>query len=1721
VNHLARPPLAIELELVRAAEAASPHQVAAGEWNRYLLRNPDDSGRYEDGELLWDESMQADLSATGDVASVEEAVKRLGESMRAFIESTGWARIAARIQDARAAGRAVCITVRSAAHELYTLPWELLDAGGTPLYQTGDCLLRFQRPGPCGESATAPPAPGERVLVAWAGAVPADEHIAAIAAAARAGHVRFDAARDVLANASAAGIENALREQPATILHLVCHGRALTGGQAYGLELAGAAGPVPPAAVRDLLAPHRHGLRLVVLAACLGSSAGAADNALGSVAQAIIEAGIPAVVASRYPLSTEGATLLTRVLYRRLLVDLWSLERAFLDVRAALRDQTSEPHGVDAVAVQLHAGSTRSLDFRPWIIPPYRGLSAYDRESARLFFGREDEQRSLRQRMDGMIERGAPRFLLVAGASGTGKSSLVRAGLLGDLEHEEQPWTNAVMRPGEGHTPVERLARCVEPLRPHRGAAGARLALVVDQLEELFTEVKEPGQREAFLRELWRLACDPAARVFVIATIRIEYLGHLGTVRMDDAGAVFDRELLDGERCYLVPQLGPEQYERIIRGPAQAAGVLIEPGLLERLLHALRAEPGALPLLSYALDQLWHRRSLASQELGWSHVTGRRDPAAADERALVTGWWLTDAAYDALGGIEGALARSADAIHATLDPEHQAELRRVLVQLVHGHDDADADTILATRRRGWRHALRPGSERAPIFDHVVDALIGARLMVQGSDGGPGDPVWIELAHDALIRFWPRLRAWYQEARSWLAQAEELRAMAEEWRPHARSDDGLAAREREEPYLVLRGQRLSYHLEAWGHYRHHLGAEEQRLGQAFLDACAAAEAERIEAERARERAARRRTRITALVAVAVAAAMAVLGLWARGQQLAAEEQSSVARRERAEAQEQRAEAQAQRAIALERATAARDASIMAGTRELMGRNQPAWATRLLAELPRPLDTHGWRVLALEALSQTRLIVTLRGHEQVIHDVAFSPDGMLVATASRDGTGRVWRADGTGAPLVLRHEGPVNAVAFSPDGKRVATASSDGTARVWPVDGTGEPLVCRHEGQVHAVDISPDGKLVVTASDDRTARLWRVDDAAPIAVLRGHDASVHVARFSPDGKLVVTGSRDRTARLWHVDDPGRSTAFTGHQDLVFAAEFSPDGKLVVTGSLDGTARIWPVENPGASMLLSGHDGSIRSVSFSPDGQSVMTASLDKTVRIWSVNEPAKFATLDQHTDMAWFAAFSPIGLHYVTAFRDGTVRLWDAAREDVTHVALAGHEDTVSSAAFSPDGKLLVTVSEDSTARVWHVGGPDRFFTILGDQAFRRQKTINTAVFSADGTLVLSLTSDALAQVWRADGSGQVAELGGPERRFSAADLSPDGERVATVFYDGTLRLWRVQDAAEIAAVQAHEDAIESVRFSPDGELVVTASRDGTARLWRTQGPKAENAAENTAGTAAGLAPIATLRGHEQALSSATFSSDGALVVTTSSDGTARIWKVADPAQVTVLRGREGDFFAKIGSAAISPDGKLVATTSSRETCVWRIDDPAGPTMFRQYPRSDVPAQFSPDGLALLTSSKDVAQVRRLHAPDQEIILRGHSDYILWAGFSPDGTLVLTTLRDGTSWIWSLDAPEQPALLAGGGTFQEPPFSPDGNFVLGRWRGRARIVPIGVEGLRARLRQANHDCLTPRMRQRYMGELESDARRGYEDCERAHARVPGLPARSAAGSAGSQP
>jgi WD40 repeat protein len=1412
-----RQTLHLVIELVRAADVARAGGVTSGAWNRYLLRDPDGSGRYEEGELLWDESMQADLSACADFALASEAVERLAETMRTFVDSAGWKRIAARIDATRATGRPLAITVRSAAHELYTLPWELLDLAGTPVCET-DCLLRYESPGPASAGEPVPPRAGGRVLMAWSaagGGVPAAEHIDAIAAAARAGHVPFDHARDVVASASVEALEAALGAAgpPVTILHLLCHGEAVPDGSAYGLRLDGAATPVSPERIRALIAPYRNTLRMVVVSACLGSNPGAADNALGSVAQTIHEAGVPTVIASRYPLSVAGSMLLTERLYQRLFVDLWSLEQSFLDVRAALRDRErgpGEPRDLDWASVQLYGRSDLGLDFRPWVIRPYRGLESYGREHQRFFFGRDQERRELCGRVAKALASGAPRFLLVAGASGTGKSSLALAGLATDLEAGRMvtdnaggaggpSWSTVTMRPGEGGVPTESLARRLDEHRARLRDSGARpmVVLVVDQLEELFTSIEDQAQHAAFLRTLWRLANEPDGDVFVVATIRIEYLGRFGNVCIDDAGVPFDHEMLAAERHYLVRQMGPGQQERVICGPAEAVGVRLEPGLLGRLQTALRAEPGALPLLSYTLDQLWKKRSFATLEF-----------PCPGERVTVTGWWLTDRAYDELGGVEGALATTADALFARLGPPHQDELRRVLVQLVHDHDDP----MLATRRRGWRLALQPDPMTEPaaarVFDETINALVAARLLVQGADEDEGTETWIELAHDSLIRFWPRLQAWYQDAREWLSQTDELHDMATAWQPNARKDDTAQAREAEEPYL-LRGNRLSYQLEMWQRHGHHLGARDRKVAQAFLDACARAEDERRAELLARGRAARQRTRIMALSAIIVAVVMSVLGVLALRQQHIAKKEAAMAKeaRERAVASESKAQWQTKRAEdakitamgkeeeareAQRRAAGEAEKAKMATEKALRERSRAEAATEKAIREQRRAERQKRRAEAASNTARDTLLMI--GARKFLDDGEARWAAKLLYDVKNPHEANEWkqRADDVSkasVPWLTRKFQDAELQGISPDGKYIFTYK-DGMAWKLSVDGKDDPVARPEIGEALARGdsqaISPDWQHVVTVSDIGTARLWRTD-GEPI-VLQGHEGCKGCTAFGPDGQYIVSISKD-AARVWRMD--GKGTAIIQRRNIfVIAAALSPDGQRMVTGSSDGTAQVWqhvgndPIDsNEWNPIELRGRESCIDKVGREPE---------DCASKLGRVHE----------------VAFSSDGQRVLTISND-MAQVW---RTDGQDRLIATYEN-VKRARFSPDGNQVLTVSKDGTRRHGNI----KLWPIESDESIRpirlgRGGLHTTIVFSADGKYVLTGSSDGTARVWRTDRQREPIVLKGHGDEIWAAAFSPDASYVVTASSD-TVRLWRLDQQRHPDPLTASSPGLPETTMDP--------------------------------------------------------------------------------------------------------------------------------------------------------------------------------------------------------------------------------------------------------------------------------------------------------------------
>jgi WD40 repeat protein len=1548
-------PYTLTVELLRRESAEDAHGFFLSP-QEYLLRQEDG---YLSATLAWDGQFREDLAELSRPSPDRGAVQRLGDTLRAFLGELGWALHEARIVEALREGREVHLTFRLTAAELYTLPWELvtLKATGQHLCELPGCHLRYEWPGVVAPPRPTPPTEGGRILFAWSTAgdgVPAVAHQRALTEVCTRHGYPFDPDRDVVPNVSLRSLAQALEESPEPVaaLHILCHGARSASGE-YGLlwndPREGRPVFVDAGDLRQVLAPHAGSLRMVVLCACQGG-ASAPDSHLGSVAQALHRVGIPAVVASRLPLTSEGSVHATEALYDALLGQLHSLPRALASVRARLRE---DAESLDWASLQLYARAEDDVAPRPFIFRPYRGLLSFQQAHRRFFFGREALQETLRQRMEQAVAGALPRFQLVAGASGSGKTSLVLAGLVPHLPQEA--WDVAVMRPGESGTRGPRAVLDALLAETQRARAGRTLLLVVDQFEEVFTQVASAEERLAFVRALWALSRDAERGVVVLATMRIDYFERCGELQVDE-GKRLDAIVYDDAHRLFVPQLQPEQLRSVIESPARRVGLELEPSLAERLQRDVGQEPGALPLLEYTLDLLWQRRE---------------------------GTRLTQRAYEELGGVTGALTRTADQLIDGLSPAERLQARRLLVELV---DFGDESTPY-TRRRVWEAQVRPEAEEARrAFDAVLDKLVASRLLVRGGDGVTPGGTWLQVAHEALLRRWERLAEWGRADRERVIQFRELQAWAEAWAAHRGDADGG------DSYL-LTGNRLGYARSLQERYPGALSPESARL------------IERSQALLQRQTRARRlRTWLTVGGALTAALVMGVLALAALGSAVRAQESARIT------------------------------------TTELMRSEDPTTAVLLLREVSVLRDEPDWRRAALHLLQQPLSRALLVGHRGPVRAIAMSPDGTRVLTASDDGTARLWSSDGRGEPRVLQgHTGKLTAAAFSPDGTRVVTASEDGTARLWHTAGGHEPRVLQgHASMLFAAAFSPDGTRVVTASRDGTARVWRTDGRGEPVVLQGHTGDVLDARFDPAGTRVVTASRDKTARLWPVDGQGEPLVLSGHTNAVVLATFSPDGTKVVTASWDKTVRLWQAQVPGESVVLGEHDYVLYAVAFSPDGTKVVTASSDSTARVWRTDVRASPMVLEGHTAEVRTAVFSDDGMLLLTASSDGTARVWDAITGGLVHT-LRGHERPILAAAFGAKTTQVLTASVDGTARVWETGGvgeprqlpgtlpvfsPDgtRLATVASDGiarvwSFPEQTapallhgSTSAAIrlaFSPNGKWLLRVDFDGAARLWPSNGQGEprVLEAGGSTVRD--ATFSPDGARVVGALADGTVRLWPVDAGGEPRVMRVLSEPLTDVAFSPNGTWLAAASKgvlallelagDGTPRRLGTPGAAVMQLAFSPEGRwlavaladgnvelwpLEGLSGPRVLRGHSGPVFDVGFNGDGTRLVTASMDGTARLWPVAEEGESLVLTGH----ILMVTHARFSPDDRWVMTTSGDGTSrLWPADGMGAPIVFKGL-GSTVSLAFSPTTSHVATANTLTTHLWSLGAETLDASLR---------------------------------------------------------------------------------------------------------------------------------------
>lgn len=1152
------------------------------------------------------------------------------------------------------------------------------------------------------------------------------------------------------------------------------------------------------------------------------------------------------------------------------------------------------------------AQSARQEDAPTPGFAPYKGLLFFDESDAGLFFGRETLTEHLTNRVADLIVDSSSRFLAVVGASGSGKSSLVRAGLA--VELKQAGWDVYIFTPGA--EPSKALEIQLETIQARAGSEP--LLILVDQFEETFTLCRDESERVSFVEGLLNVAQEPSKKMSVVISLRADFYSHC-------AQYAALRQAVSAKQEY-IGQMTVEELRRAIEEPARRGGWEFEAGLVDLLLNDIGAqgagnpEPGALPLLSHALLSTWEHRQ---------------------------GRTLTLNGYQASGGVRGAIAETAENVFTDQLNQTQQELARDvflrLTELGEGTED--------TRRRATLNELVRQSAEAPQLRAVLNTLAEARLITLNEDSA-------EVAHEALIREWQRLHGWLTQDRESLLLHRHLTESAQEWEARGR-----------DPAELYRGARLAQAREWNSIYEKKLNAAERDFLTASIEQEQQDVLERetqrqreleaaqklVETERQSSVRLRLRNRVISIVgllAFVLAAFALTFGLQSSRNAQTAQVAQATAQAANTQVVDNFTRSEAQRLAAeatnlLNGDPGKSELSALLSVRSmnlLYTSSGDAALSRAALMSPKPRQFIGHtdvifgiafspdgRYLATVSVDKTARLWDLAsgesirlfsGHTDDIGGVAFSPDGKYLATASFDRTARLWDvATGKTVQLfrntALMEFGP----AFSPDGKYLVTGSSDGTTRLWDV-ATGKTVheFVGHGGKVYQVAFSPDGKYIATASEDKTARLWDTATGELVQVLEGHEKAVVFIQFSPDGSLVVTSGEDHSIRLWETASGQQVRLFAGHQDWVQALAFSPDGKYLLSGSHDRTVRLWEVKT-GQLIHIFSHPLVVEAVAISPNGEYLATGGDDRIVRVWNLQAGLWDLQLKGHTSAVWHASFSSDADQILTASDDGTARLWDATTGQVIR-EFVGHTNAVKSAIFSPGGETILTTSWDQTARLWDPSTGKQIRLFAGHKG-----PILRAVFSPDGAHIVTASYDGTARVWDTK-TAQVLLIynkQGPGH-INRVAFSPDGKTVVTSGDDGTARIWDPLTGEDIMVFKGHTDIVAGVAFSPDGKFLLTSSFDGSSRLWDVATGK----------------EIHRFLGHQGEVFGAAFSPDGKYVATSGADGTARLWEVATFTEVRRFTGHTN----LVRDVVFSPDGKYILTASHDTTArLWftSVDD----------------------------------------------------------------------------------------------------------------------------------------------------------------------------------------
>jgi WD40 repeat protein len=1255
----------------------------------------------------------------------------------------------------------------------------------------------------------------------------------------------------------------------------------------------------------------------------------------------------------------------------------------------------------------------QDLGRRPTEVCPYRGLFAFREEDAPFFYGREAFTEILVEAVQKQP------LVAVIGSSGSGKSSVAFAGLIPRLRQEGK-WRIVSFRPGDRplHALAGALISQLEPpmsrtnrLREVRNLAAdlrsqdnalrdvvddivwedsdTRLLLVADQFEELYTLCRDAQERQVFLDRLLQ-AANSSLKFTLVLTLRADFLGQ----------ALSYRPFADALQ-YADLKLGPmnrEELQAAVEQPATMLGVTIESGLTQRILEAVSAEPGDLPLLEFALNQLWAKQRDAQ---------------------------LTHAAYEEIGGVEAALARYAEEAYGRLNEEEKERARRIFIQLVRPGEGTEDTRRLATR-------TEVGEEN---WD-LVTRLASARLVVSSRDEATGEET-VEIVHEALIGGWERLRLWIELDRSFRTWQERLRASLRQWQTTGRDEGALL---RGAPLAEAEGWLLSRPVE--------LNSPER----SFI--------EQSRAVRSRQR--QRLVFGLSLGLVGALSLAGMAGLqWQRaeyqrqgalGSQLAFQAESLQNQQDKLlrrnvllaiEAMQRFPSPVAEQVLRESVGLLPRPVAKLASEGCAMAFSPDG--KYLVVSTTKDDTLLLWSVSSGREVARLKTVVThVCGDNAFSYSgtLAFSSDGKYLATVGKDGlddTARIWELSSVREVMRLKHQGTrkvycnsngqncftheyMRRVAFSPDSKYLTTVGSDGTARVWSVSNGREFLHLRQRG-VLDIAFSPDSKYLATAGNDGMARVWDATNGRELMHLRHTGKVVKPpaesdfrdtlrVTFTLNGKYLVTTDSNGTNRMWEVTS-GREVVDLKHKSEVVNLAFSPGEKYLAMASrdADGTVRVLEATSGREVARVKLGSGQEYPIAVSPDGKYIVT-NTSESVRVWettSGREVVRVIGAGQN------AIISANGKFLVTAGHNSPVRVWEVTSGYEVARKMT-HKDSVKAIVFSSDGKYLATTSEDKTAWVWSAtSGHDVVH-------LKHEDSVESIAYSRDGKYLTTASWDGTARVWETISCREITRIITEE----AATLS-------------TLKKFRQELGSNSEYGFTYKNTLA---FSPDGKYLVKVGLDRTVRIWETSSAREVMRLKNDAPHIVKLNKL-----DPPNLSAVTFSPDGRYLATItngylktkepSSDSkeasSVRVWEVNSGREVAHMNYDS----SHVKTISFSPDGTYLAMATSNN--------------IYDNPESNV-------SLWETVSGRKIAYMQSIG--DAEY-LAGNPSSVKVITFSPDGRYLagIGGVSDKTIWVWEATSGRGVAFLSHDDTVNTIAFSPDGKYLSTASKDKtARVWPI---------------------------------------------------------------